>query len=117
MNVLCSAPRCAINEQVAFLQMISEVSPMFHLISFTELYKVSMISDALLIFLPLRTLRELKNQSRLRRRLQFIFAASALTTCASIVSGAFNLSKIAFGYIVVVEIEVSYVLSFSFLAV
>ena len=73
-----------------------------------------MISDALLIFLPLRTLRGLRNQPRLRRRLQAIFAASALTTCASIVSGAFNLSKIAFGYIVVVEIEVSHVLSFSF---
>jgi hypothetical protein len=65
-----------------------------------------MISDALLIFLPLRTLRELKNHPRLRHRLQFVFAASALTTCASIVSGAFNLSRITFGYLVVVEIEV-----------
>jgi hypothetical protein len=65
-----------------------------------------MIADALLIFLPLRTLRELKNQPRLRRRLQSMFAASALTTCASIVSGAFNLSNIVFGYIVVVDIEV-----------
>ena len=76
------------------------------------MYEVSMIADALLIFFPLRTLRELKNQPRLRRRLQFIFTASALTTCASIVSGAFNLINAVFGYIVVVEIEVKHLLSF-----
>jgi hypothetical protein len=75
-----------------------------------------MISDALLIFLPLRTLRMLKNHARLRRRLQYIFTASALTTCATIVSAACNLSKIGFGYYVVVQLEVSYVmLSFSLL--
>jgi hypothetical protein len=71
-----------------------------------------MIADAILIFLPLRTLRELKNQLRLRRRLQAIFAASALTTCASIVSGVANLCKIGFGYLVVVQLEVRYLLSF-----
>jgi hypothetical protein len=72
-----------------------------------------MIADALLVFFPLRTLRGLKNQPRLRRRLQFIFAASTLTTCASVVSGAFNLSHLPFGYIVVVQIEV-YLLLFPF---
>jgi hypothetical protein len=71
-----------------------------------------MISDALLIFLPLRTLRELKNQHRLRRRLQTIFTASAFTTCASIVSGALNASSIVYGYLVAVYIEVGNVLSF-----
>jgi hypothetical protein len=65
-----------------------------------------MVADALLVFLPLRTIRELKNEPRLRRRLQFIFAASALTTCASVVSAAFNLANIGFGYLVVVEMEV-----------
>jgi hypothetical protein len=65
-----------------------------------------MISDALLIFLPLRTLRDLKNQPGLRRRLQFTFAASALTTCVSIVSGVLILRNIGIGYVVVVEIEV-----------
>jgi hypothetical protein len=70
-----------------------------------------MIADALLIFLPLRTLRELKNQPRLRRRLQSIFAASALTTSASIASSAFNLSSVLFGYIVAVQIEVRHGLS------
>jgi hypothetical protein len=70
------------------------------------MYKVSMIADTLLIFLPLRTLRELKNQPRLRRRLQSMFTASTLTTCASIVSGAFNLSNELFGYIVALDIEV-----------
>ena len=69
-----------------------------------------MISDALLIFLPLRTLRELKNQRRLRQRLQLIFTASALTTCASIVSGTFNLNHVGFGLLVVVEIEVQHLL-------
>ena len=69
-----------------------------------------MISDALLIFFPLRTLRELKNQPRLRIRLQLIFTASALTTCASIVTGAFNLIKSQFGYMVVFEIEVRHLL-------
>ena len=70
-----------------------------------------MISDALIIYFPLRTLRALKNYSRLRLRLQFIFAASALTTCASIISGVFNLCDVGFGYTVAVEIEVSHVLS------
>jgi hypothetical protein len=70
-----------------------------------------MIADALLIFLPLRILRELERNSHLRRRLQAIFTASALTTCASIVSGALNLIELPFGYIVMAEIEVSYVVS------
>jgi hypothetical protein len=70
-----------------------------------------MISDALLIFLPLRTLRELKNQHRLRRRLQAIFTASALTTCASVVSGVINASSIVYGYLVAASIEVGNVLS------
>jgi hypothetical protein len=74
-------------------------------------YQAAMTSDALLTFFPLRTFRQLKNQPRLRRRLQFIFAASALTTCASIVSGAFNLSDNGFGYSVVALIEVHHVLS------
>jgi hypothetical protein len=72
-----------------------------------------MISDALLIFLPLRILRQLKNQTGLRRRLQMIFAASALTTCASIANGAVNLSKIEFGITVTISIEVCQVLSLS----
>jgi hypothetical protein len=69
-----------------------------------------MISDTLLIFLPLRTLCELKNQSRLRRRLQLIFTASALTTCASIVSGIFNLKKVGFGYQIAIEMDVRHLL-------
>jgi hypothetical protein len=86
-----------------------------HSILFNHVYKVAMISDALLIFLPLRTLRGLKNQPRLRARLQLIFTASALTTCASIVSGVFNLIKSQFGYMVVFEIEVR--TNFSFLLI
>jgi hypothetical protein len=69
-----------------------------------------MISDALLIFFPLRTLRELKHQERLRQRLQLIFTASVLTTCASIVSGAFNLHRAGFGLLIVVEMEVRHLL-------
>jgi hypothetical protein len=72
-----------------------------------------MISDALLIFFPLRTLRQLKDQTRLRQRLQAIFAASAFTTCASIANGAVNLSKIEFGITVTISIEVCHVLSLS----
>ena len=72
----------------------------------STVYKVAMISDALLIFLPLRTLRELKNQPGLRRRLQFTFAASAITTCASIITGVFNWYRIAFGYHVGIQMEV-----------
>jgi hypothetical protein len=71
-----------------------------------------MIADVLLIYLPLRTLRELKNQPRLRRRLQFIFAASALATCASAVSSALNLSHLTFGYLIAVDVEVHHDLSF-----
>jgi hypothetical protein len=74
--------------------------------SYSNLNEAAMISDALLIFLPLRALRELKNQQRLRQRLQLIFTASALTTSASIVSGAFNLYHVGFGLTVVVQIEV-----------
>jgi hypothetical protein len=69
-------------------------------------FKVAMLSDILLIFLPLRTLRVLKNQPSLRRRLQFMFAASALTTCASIATGVFNWLGVTFWYIIVVELEV-----------
>jgi hypothetical protein len=65
-----------------------------------------MLSDALLIFLPLRTLHVLKNQPSLRRRLQFMFAASALTTCASIATGVFNWLGAEFWYVIVVELEV-----------
>jgi hypothetical protein len=65
-----------------------------------------MVSDALLIFLPLRTLHVLKNQPSLRRRLQFTFAASALTTCASIATGVFNWLGVEFWYALVVELEV-----------
>jgi hypothetical protein len=75
-------------------------------LSGSTIYTASMISDILLIFFPLQTLRALKNQPRVRRRLQFIFAASALTTCTAIVSGTFNLRHILFGWIVTVEIEV-----------
>jgi hypothetical protein len=82
---------------------------MFFLISLgSPVSKASMISDAVLIFLPLRTLRQLKNQHHLRRRLQFIFAASALMTCASIVSGIFNLCNMGFGFTVAIGIEVSH---------
>jgi hypothetical protein len=72
-----------------------------------------MISDALLVFLPLQTLRQLKNQPRLRRRLQFLFTASALTTCASIVAGIFNLNNVGFGYFIVVHSEVRHFLFYS----
>jgi hypothetical protein len=65
-----------------------------------------MISDSVLIFLPLRTLRELRNQPRLRRRLQLIFTASVLTTCSSIVSSAFNLNKYQFAYFLAIELDV-----------
>jgi hypothetical protein len=77
------------------------------------MYKAGMITDALLVFFPLRTLRELKNQPRLRRRLQAIFAASALTTCATIGYGAFMLSKLTFKLTVMNLIEVSHGLSLS----
>jgi hypothetical protein len=75
--------------------------------------KVGMIADALLVFFPLRTLRELKNQPRLRRRLQAIFAASALTTCATIGYGALLLSRLTFELTVMNFIEVSLGLSLS----
>ena len=81
-------PRCTVKKQVPIFQMACESPPCSPHFILLTLYEAAMISDALLIFLPLQTLRELKNQQRLRRRLQLIFTASALTTCASIVSGA-----------------------------
>jgi hypothetical protein len=66
-----------------------------------------MIADAILIVLPLGAFRVLKhNFKNLRRRLQIIFAASALTTVASIVSAAFNFSKESFPLLIASEIEV-----------
>jgi hypothetical protein len=101
-----SLPQCVYKPQVAILQMTGDSDiHSRHFILLKE-YKVAMISDALLIFLPLRTLRHLKNQPRLRRRLQIIFAASALTTCASIITGVFIWLNIGFGYFIVVETEV-----------
>ena len=108
-------PRCTITKQVPILQMTGDT--LRHSSSscyLTRPYKAAMISDALLIFLPLQTLRELKNQPRLRQRLQLIFTASALTTCASIVAGVFNLNKVGFGYFIVVHFDVrTYFLSYS----
>jgi hypothetical protein len=105
-----SIPDCSFAKQVAILQTTgdSNVPPLIS--SYSTLYEAAMISDALLIFFPLRTLRQLKNHPGLRRRLQFTFAASAVTTCASINSGVFNWKRIQFGYQVAVLIEVHHLL-------
>jgi hypothetical protein len=65
-----------------------------------------MIADATLIVLPLHTIRFLHGNSSLRRRLQVIFMASALTTMASIINAGFNLSQLEFGLLVAAEMEV-----------
>jgi hypothetical protein len=64
-----------------------------------------MIADATLIVLPLQTLRLLHGKTGLRRRLQAIFMASALTTMASIVNASFNLNKLGFALLVAAEME------------
>ena len=70
-----------------------------------------MIADATLIILPLYTIRFLHGNSSLRRRLQIIFMASALTTMASIVNAGFNLSELEFGLLVAALMEVRLILN------
>ena len=66
-----------------------------------------MIADSLLIALPIATIRRLKGDDSMRRRLSFIFAASCITTSVSIVQAILNLMNVGFGVLVAAELEVS----------
>src|ERR1700761_778841 len=65
-----------------------------------------MVADGLLILLPTLAIRHLKNESSLRRRLAFIFAASVVTTTVSFTGTMLNLFDVGFGVFVAAEMEV-----------
>ena len=64
-----------------------------------------MVADALLITLPIRTIRKLKGDISLRRRLFFIFAASCITTTVSLTQAILNILNVGFGVLVAAEME------------
>ncbi|EIM90595.1 uncharacterized protein STEHIDRAFT_165171 [Stereum hirsutum FP-91666 SS1] len=65
------SPQCALNKEVAICQVVSDV-----------------LSDLLLITLPLRLIHGIKSSS-LRRRLYIIFSTSIITTIVSLVHAAY----------------------------
>ncbi|KDQ54571.1 hypothetical protein JAAARDRAFT_60555 [Jaapia argillacea MUCL 33604] len=66
-----ASPQCELNKQVAICQLVSDI-----------------LSDILLIVLPLRLIRGMRDKS-LRRRLMIIFSTSIVTTIVSLVHAAY----------------------------